>query len=186
MRDAMIFRGPDGCGYADGPGFAIGHGRLSIIDLSNAGQQPIWNGDRGVAVVFNGEIYNSLELRPQLLRSRHRFASRTDSEVLVHGYEEWGIAGLLRRIRGVYAFAITCSAKERGWGYVAENEDLQFVASRLQELVAGPALRNRVVSGALEEARRRNPCPWADRILHYVVGLSSCGKTFGYRMGESL
>jgi len=106
MRDAMIFRGPDGCGFCDGPGFAIGHRRLSIIDLSDAGQQPMWNEDRSVAVVLNGEIYNFLELRPQLERSRHQFTSHTDTEVLLHGYEEWGIEGLLQRIRGMYAFAI--------------------------------------------------------------------------------
>jgi asparagine synthase (glutamine-hydrolysing) len=63
MRDAMTPRGPDGCGFVAGPGFALGHRRFSIIDLSDAGQQPMWNEDRTVTIVFNGEIYNFLELR---------------------------------------------------------------------------------------------------------------------------
>ncbi|MGA2030818.1 MAG: asparagine synthase (glutamine-hydrolyzing) [Thermoguttaceae bacterium] len=106
MRDAMAPRGPDGCGYADGPGFALGHRRLSIIDLSIAGQQPMWNEDRSIAIVFNGEIYNFAELRPELEQLGHCFVSRTDTEVLLHGYETWGMEEVLQRIRGMFALAI--------------------------------------------------------------------------------
>ena len=70
----------------------------------------------------------------------------------------------------------TASAKERGWGYVVENEDPQFLASRLQELATDPVLRGNVVDQALEEARRRNPRHWADLLLQSVDGLGSCGK----------
>lgn len=111
MRDAMVMRGPDGCGLSHGPGFALGHRRLSIIDLSDAGQQPMANEDGTVQLIFNGEIYNFADLRPELEAAGHRFHSRTDSEVLVHGYEEWGFAGLLRRIRGMFAFAIVDTAR---------------------------------------------------------------------------
>ncbi len=106
MRDAMTRRGPDDSGLACGPGFALGHRRLSIIDLSPAGHQPMENEDGSVIITFNGEIYNFADLRPSLVEAGHRFRSRTDTETLIHGYEQWGLEGLLRRIRGMYAFAI--------------------------------------------------------------------------------
>jgi asparagine synthase (glutamine-hydrolysing) len=106
MRDAMSYRGPDGVGLTYGPGYALGHRRLSIIDLSDNGLQPMANEDGTVEVVFNGAIYNFAELRRDLCHKGHRFRSHTDTEVLVHGYEEWGLESLLSRIRGMYAFAI--------------------------------------------------------------------------------
>jgi asparagine synthase (glutamine-hydrolysing) len=106
MRDLMAYRGPDGFGLTHGPGFALGHRRLAIIDLSEAGKQPIFNEDGTVQITFNGEIYNFNDLRPELEAAGHRFRSRTDSEVLVHGYEEWGLEGLLKRTRGMFALAL--------------------------------------------------------------------------------
>jgi asparagine synthase (glutamine-hydrolysing) len=106
MRDAMTPRGPDGCGLISGPGYALGHRRLSIIDLSADGQQPMANEDGSIWVVFNGEIYNFADLRGELLAEGHHFRSRSDTEVLIHGYENWGIEELLRRIRGMFAFAL--------------------------------------------------------------------------------
>jgi asparagine synthase (glutamine-hydrolysing) len=105
MRDAMAARGPDGFGLTHGQGFVLGHRRLSVIDLSDAGAQPMPNEDSSIQVVLNGEIYNFQDLRREL-EARHRFRSRTDTEILVHGYEEWGLEGLLKRIRGMYAFAL--------------------------------------------------------------------------------
>lgn len=106
MREVLTYRGPDACGLSHGPGYALGHRRLSIIDLSENGVQPMRNEDGSVEVVFNGEIYNFHELKCQLQGKKHLFRSTTDSEVLVHGYEEWGLNGLLSRIRGMYAFGI--------------------------------------------------------------------------------
>lgn len=106
IRDSMIFRGPDACGMTASPGCALGHRRLSIIDLSDAGSQPMASADGSVKIVFNGEIYNFLELRPELENAGHCFRSRTDTEVLIYGYQTWGLDGLLRRIRGMYAFAL--------------------------------------------------------------------------------
>jgi asparagine synthase (glutamine-hydrolysing) len=98
-------RGPDGDGiYSDGP-TVLGHRRLSIIDLSDAGAQPMSNETGDVWLIFNGEIYNHHELRQSLI-SGHCFRSNCDTEVLIHGYEEWGPEGLLRRLRGMFAFAI--------------------------------------------------------------------------------
>jgi asparagine synthase (glutamine-hydrolysing) len=113
MRDEMVHRGPDDSGLSHGPGFALGHRRLSIIDLSSAGHQPLANEDGSVEVIFNGEIYNFSELRAVLEPAGHRFTSHTDTEVLLHGYEEWGLAGLLGRIRGMYAFALHDARKNQ-------------------------------------------------------------------------
>jgi len=88
MRDAMAYRGPDASGLSHGPGYALGHRRLSIIDLSDNGKQPMYNEDGSIEIVLNGEIYNFADLRSELVSKGHRFQSRTDTEVLVHGYEE--------------------------------------------------------------------------------------------------
>lgn len=104
--DLIAHRGPDDRGiHLDPAGAALGHLRLSIIDLTPAGHQPMFNEDETVALTFNGEIYNFQELREELARAGHHFRSRTDSEVLVHGYEQWGEA-LVDRLCGMFAFAV--------------------------------------------------------------------------------
>jgi asparagine synthase (glutamine-hydrolysing) len=104
---AMRHRGPDDEGYlsdARVPGLALGMRRLSIIDLP-AGHQPVWNETHDVAVIFNGELYNYRELRERLGMLGHRFSTKSDTEVLVHGWEEWG-EDLLGELRGMFAFAL--------------------------------------------------------------------------------
>ena len=104
MTDRIAHRGPDGEGhYIDGPA-ALGHRRLSIIDLEG-GRQPMFNEDGSLAVVFNGEIYNFQPLREELIAAGHTFATRCDTEVLLHGYEQWG-RELLTRLRGMFTFAL--------------------------------------------------------------------------------
>ena len=104
MIEVMAHRGPDGDGlFLDGP-VGLGHCRLSIIDLEG-GRQPLANEDDSVVVVFNGEIYNYQELSKELLAAGHRFQTRSDTETLVHLYEEHGI-GMLARLRGMFAFAL--------------------------------------------------------------------------------
>lgn len=105
MVHALDHRGPDDRGTSALSSAVLGHARLSIIDLSERGRQPMQDGTGRVHVTFNGEIYNYRELRAFLEKS-HRFASDTDTEVLVHGYLEWGLQGLLERIRGMFAFAL--------------------------------------------------------------------------------
>jgi asparagine synthase (glutamine-hydrolysing) len=112
MTDCVAHRGPDGEGhYAFGP-IGLGHRRLAIIDLSDAGQEPMTNEDGNVVVIFNGEIYNFPPLRLELEALGHRFTSRTDTEVLVHGYEEWG-EDVLLRLNGMFAFALFDRTRQR-------------------------------------------------------------------------
>ena len=89
MADLITYRGPDGEGYYVDDQVALGHRRLSIIDLEG-GKQPMFNEDQNLAVIFNGEIYNFQELTAELMRAGHTFATRSDTEVLLHGYEQWG------------------------------------------------------------------------------------------------
>lgn len=103
MNATLRHRGPDGDGYFDGPGTGLGFQRLSIIDLER-GWQPIYNEDRTKVIVFNGEIYNHRLLRADL-ESKHQFSSGADTEVILHGYEEWG-EGIVDRLRGMFAFVI--------------------------------------------------------------------------------
>ena len=91
---------------------ALGFRRLSIIDLSSVGDQPLYNEDRSMVLVFNGEIYNYRDLREELKAAGHEFVSNTDSETLIHGYEEWG-EKLVDRLRGMYAFAIWDTKKKK-------------------------------------------------------------------------
>lgn len=104
MAAAIRHRGPDGYGYFAGRRVGLAHVRLSIIDLA-LGAQPLGNEDGSVLVTYNGEIYNYLELREELLALGHRFRTRCDTEVLVHAYEEWGVH-MLDRLNGQFAFAI--------------------------------------------------------------------------------
>ncbi len=105
MMDTIKHRGPNSSGQIIDDNFAIGFRRLSIIDVDK-GMQPIYNEDRSKAVIFNGEIYNYQDLRKDLLAAGHIFKTETDTEVLLHGFEEWGIEKLLKQVRGMFAFVI--------------------------------------------------------------------------------
>ncbi len=111
MGDAIAHRGPDGEGFFQAEGVGLVHRRLSIIDLSG-GDQPMGNEDGSIQVVFNGEIYNFEKLREELESQGHRFRTRSDTEVLVHLYEEEG-EDLVKRLRGMFAFAIWDGRRRR-------------------------------------------------------------------------
>ena len=110
MTDSIKHRGPDGYGYHVDDSVCLGHRRLSIIDLST-GDQPMYNEDGNIVVVFNGEIYNYRELRRDLLKKKHKFSSDSDTEVLVHLWEEYG-SDMVRKLRGMFAFAIWDNSKK--------------------------------------------------------------------------
>ena len=106
MTTAEIHRGPDGSGLRSFGMAVFGHRRLAIIDLSPSAAQPMSNEDGSIWVTFNGELYNFRELRSELIAGGHVFQSESDTEVILHGYEEWGIDGLLERLRGMFAFGL--------------------------------------------------------------------------------
>jgi asparagine synthase (glutamine-hydrolysing) len=112
MTRALAPRGPDGEGFWQAPGVALGHRRLAVIDLSPAAAQPLGNEDGSVQVVFNGEIYNFTDLRAQLQAKGHVFRSHGDTEVLVHGYEQWGDE-VISRVDGMFAFALWDAKRRR-------------------------------------------------------------------------
>ena len=118
MRDTMIHRGPDGAGLWISADRRVGlaHRRLSIIDLSDAASQPMSNREGSLQIVFNGEIYNHAEIRRELEENGHRRwnTDHSDTEVILHAFEEWGIA-CLQKFRGMFAFALWDVKQRRLW-----------------------------------------------------------------------
>ncbi len=162
MADAIRHRGPDGEGYHYCPvnGVSFAHRRLSITDIVG-GHQPMWNEDETVCIVFNGEIYNHVELRSELLRKGHIFKSdHSDTEVLIHGYEEWG-ADLLTRLNGMFAFCIYDQNKKslffardrfgkKPLYYTMFDQQLVF-ASELKALLVHPNVKREIDSVSLQK-----------------------------------
>ena len=159
MCAAMVHRGPDDEGSVQLDGVTLGMRRLSIIDVEG-GHQPIHNEDSTVWVVQNGEIYNHLELRDVLIGTGHSFATQSDTEVLVHGYEEWGEA-MVERLNGMFAFALYDSRRRRVFlardrmgikplHYAVDGRRLVF-ASELKALLCDPVLRREIDPVALDE-----------------------------------
>lgn len=148
----MIHRGPDDEGTYVEPRVVLGHRRLSIIDL-NSGRQPISNEDGTVWIVFNGEIYNFIQLRDELVQAGHRFQTQTDTEVIVHLYEQYG-ERCLEKLRGMFAFAIWDVRKKKLFLardrvgikplYYSLNEKGVSFASEIKALMADPSVSREV------------------------------------------
>ncbi|MEE0345212.1 MAG: asparagine synthase (glutamine-hydrolyzing) [Adlercreutzia sp.] len=149
MADAIAHRGPDSEGYFEDGRAALGFRRLAIIDLAGA-NQPLYNENRSLVLVFNGEIYNYWELRRQLIAAGHAFSTQGDAEVVLHGFERWG-AGVLDRLRGMFAFALYDTATGElfcardAFGikplyYAAEGDRILF-GSEIKGLLAHPHAR---------------------------------------------
>lgn len=111
MSDEIKHRGPDGDGFHIDENASLAHRRLSIIDLDTRGMNPIYNEDKSVCIFFNGEIYNYRELRPDLEKKKHKFRTQTDTEVILHGYEEYGY-DYLQKLNGMFAFCIYDKKKD--------------------------------------------------------------------------
>jgi asparagine synthase (glutamine-hydrolysing) len=158
MCDVIRHRGPDDEGVRVEPGVGLGMRRLSIIDLAT-GHQPIGSEDGAVQVVFNGEIYNFRQLRSELAHAGHRFATTSDTEVIVHGYEAWG-RGVFERLRGMFGIALWDSRARALWLardragikplYYTEHEGRIFFGSELKSLLAAGVVERRIDPQALE------------------------------------
>lgn len=105
MTRVLSHRGPDDEGFFMAQNIALGHRRLAIIDLTASGHQPMFNEDGTIVLVFNGEIYNFLELKKELIKTGHQFKSNSDTEVILHAFEEWGQNAPLR-FNGMWALAV--------------------------------------------------------------------------------
>jgi asparagine synthase (glutamine-hydrolysing) len=159
MTDTLIHRGPDESGYHIDGNIALGHRRLSIIDLAS-GQQPIFNEDRSMSIVFNGEIYNFEELRDDLEKRGHSFRTQSDTETILHAYEEWGEESPAR-LRGMFAFAIwdgrrrhVFLARDRVGKkpvYYLDTPEYFIFGSELKALLAFPNLNTKIDLEALSD-----------------------------------
>src|SRR5271166_1005642 len=160
MTDILGHRGPDGDGYHIEPGIGLGHRRLAIVDLAT-GDQPLFNEDGTICVIYNGEIYNFQPLMAELAALGHIFRTRCDTEVIVHAWEEWG-AACLDRFNGMFAFALWDSVKEvlflardrlgeKPLYYSFLSEGRLLFASELKSLLLSPQIDRELDPHAIEE-----------------------------------
>jgi len=159
MMDKIKHRGPDAEGKYIDEGVALGHRRLSIIDVSENGKQPMFNEDGSIVLVFNGEIYNFQDIKTKLLEAGHKFKNNTDSEVLIHGYEQYG-TDLLNMLRGMFSFVIWDKNKNQLFGardyfgikplYYATFGDTFMFSSEIKSFLAHPSFVKELNETALE------------------------------------
>lgn len=159
MMDRIRHRGPDAEGKYIDDDIALGHRRLSIIDVSSSGDQPIFNEDKSLVIVFNGEIYNYKSIKEKLIAAGHEFRTNTDTEVLIHGYEEYG-EKLLNMLRGMFSFVIWDKKNKELFGardffgikpmyYAAMNGTLMF-GSEIKSFLEHPCFVKELNTAALE------------------------------------
>ncbi len=160
INDMQWHRGPDEAGLHLEPGLGLGHRRLSIIDIA-AGQQPLFNEDGSVAVVFNGEIYNFVDLIPELTALGHTFKTRSDTETIVHAWEQWGV-DCVHHFRGMFAFALWDRNKQtlflardrlgvKPLHYAVTDDGYLVFGSELKTITAWPGFRRQIDDHAVEE-----------------------------------
>ena len=159
MMDRIKHRGPDAEGKYIDDQVALGHRRLSIIDISEAGTQPMFNEDGSIVLIFNGEIYNYQDIKKELLKAGHTFKTNTDSEVLIHGYEQYG-TDLLNRLRGMFSFVIWDKNKQLLFGardyfgikpmYYATFGNTFMFGSEIKSFLEHPLFKKELNTDALE------------------------------------
>ena len=160
MMDRIAHRGPDQAGKYVDEKVAMGFRRLSIIDLSELGSQPMFNEDGSVAITFNGEIYNFQELREELIAAGHKFKSKADTEVLIHGYEQWDYETLLNKLRGMFGFVIYDKNKDLVFGardffgikpvYYGKFGETLMWGSEIKSFLEHPEFKKELNTSALE------------------------------------
>ena len=179
MTSVIQHRGPDGAGSYVADGIGLGHRRLSIIDIAG-GSQPVTNEDESLHLIFNGEIYNYIELREDLVKRGHVFKTRSDSEVIVHAYEAWGL-DCVSQFNGIFAFALWDSKRKRL--FLARDhlgvKPLYYVdlgarfifASEIKALLLDPECPKEVDLKALGELFTLRYVPSPDTLFHRIKKL---------------
>ena len=191
MADRIVHRGPDQADYYVDDDMALGFRRLSIIDLEG-GSQPIHNEDDTKILVFNGEIYNYRDLREELLTAGHVFKTETDSEVLLHGYEQWG-AKLLDRLRGMFAFVIWDRVEKKLFGardifgikpfYYYKNGTDFFFGSEIKSFLSHPNFVKELDESKLPDWLCYEYLPMRETFFKNVFKLQN-GEYFEWQDGE--
>jgi asparagine synthase (glutamine-hydrolysing) len=193
MNDSLSHRGPDADGYLFEPGLGLGHRRLSIIDLST-GDQPLYNEDGSVAVMFNGEIYNYRDLIPELAALGHVFKTKSDTEVIVHAWEEWG-EDCVGRFRGMFAFALWDRNREtlflardrlgvKPLYYARLGDGTLIFGSELKALMAHPLFQREIEPRAVEDYLAYGYVPEPHTIFSQALKLPP-GCTLAVRRGKA-
>src|SRR5258706_9365619 len=194
MNRSLLHRGPDEGGLHVEPGVGLGHRRLSIIDLST-GQQPLYNEDRSVVVVFNGEIYNFQDLVPELQALGHIFHTRSDTEVIVHAWEAWGV-DCVQRFRGMFAFALWDRNREtlflardrlgvKPLYYAVLGDGTLIFGSELKSLLIHPGFKREIDPRAVEDYLAYGYVPEPRTIFGQALKLPP-GCTLSIRRGGGL
>ena len=192
MMDKIKHRGPDSDGkYVDNQ-VAMGFRRLSIIDLSEKGSQPIFNEDKSIVITFNGEIYNYRQLKEELVALGHSFYTNTDTEVIVHGYEQWG-KGVLDKLRGMFAFIIFDKKKDLVFGardffgikplYYATMGDTFMWGSEIKSFLEHPDFVKELNETALENYLTFQYSPTTETFFRNVYKLPAA-HCFTYKKGK--
>ena len=192
MMDRIKHRGPDSDGKYVDEQIAMGFRRLSIIDLSDQGSQPIFNEDKSLVLTFNGEIYNYKDLREELVASGHKFYTQTDSEVLIHGYEQWG-EDMLDKLRGMFAFVIFNKNTNEVFGardffgikplYYAKMGETLMWGSEIKSFLDHPHFKKELNTDVLETYLTFQYSPPTETFFKNVYKLPAA-HCFTYKNGE--
>lgn len=192
MMDRIKHRGPDSDGKYVDEQIAMGFRRLSIIDLSDQGSQPIFNEDKSLVLTFNGEIYNYKDLREELVASGHKFYTHTDSEVLIHGYEQWG-ENMLDKLRGMFAFVIFNKNTNEVFGardffgikplYYAKMGETLMWGSEIKSFLDHPHFKKELNTDVLETYLTFQYSPTTETFFKNVYKLPAA-HCFTYKNGE--
>lgn len=192
MMDKIRHRGPDSGGKYTDEDIALGFRRLSIIDITESGDQPIYNEDRSKVLLFNGEIYNFKSIREELVAKGHIFTTKTDSEVLLHGYEEYG-EKLLDKLRGMFAFVIWDTKTKELFGardffgikplYYAVMGDTFMFGSEIKAFLAHPDFKKELNETALENYLTFQYSPTNETFFKNVYKLPAA-HCFKYKNGK--
>lgn len=180
MMNTIVHRGPDSDGKYIENNVALGFRRLSILDISN-GDQPMFNEDKSLVLVFNGEIYNSKELKKELISKNHVFSNNSDSEVILHGYEEFK-ENIVRKLRGMFAFVIWDKKNKTLFGardvfgikplYYQKNKDCFLFGSEIKSFLKHPKFIKKLNVNALEQYLSFQYSPYLETFFKGVFKLA--------------